>query len=366
MPPALRPLAQLGWCCFFLAAVVAASCSSDGIRADPGRVPAAGADAGGPAGGQASGVGGVSGAGAAASAGALAGGAGGGAGAGSEGQPGGRGAEGGGAGAGGAAGQKALPTECPTQVPGAKMVRIERADGRAACIDEREVTQAEYHAFATSMTVDEYRALGFCGPSKDDTENEPSYLWPEPNVGNDHQNVYGTCKYGLYQPDKTPNAAVGCVYSCQARAYCAWAGKELCGRFDGEEPMNEETAVDPSVSVWAAACTNGGTTKRSHASEAPDACGGKWAVDAAITDATSPAHPECHGQGLYSSLYNLSGGLTEYVNAWTTATETTKSRPMALGTAPFTTPAADGCGRAFIAQPAWGGGFRCCQRLAAK
>ena len=58
------------------------------------------------------------------------------------------------------------------------------------------------------------------------------------------------------------NEPVRCVDVCDARAYCAWAGKRLCGESGGDildvtQQMNEH--ADPERSEWHRACTQAGT-----------------------------------------------------------------------------------------------------------
>jgi hypothetical protein len=356
--PSVRRRLSLAVAALVVTGAAVASCSSDTTTADPNVVP-----------GQAGGSGGV--AGASSPGGSAAGAAGESADGGtaaatnSGGKSGASGASDG-AGQGGAAGRADLPTECPADGPGAKMVRIERGDGQAACIDEREVTQGEYHAFIEAVGLEGYRAMGFCTEA---FETRVPWDQPEPNHADDDTHEYGICQHGWYQPEKTPTMAMGCLFACQAESYCAWAGKQLCGRFDSDEPLDETSALDPKESVWAAACTNGGTTEQSQASKDPNVCGKKWENGAGdVVDASPEAHPECHGQGPYAGIYSLGGGVGEYINGMSTQTATVRSGPLAMGPSAqkgaYTTPTA--CGICKLGFPAWGLGFRCCQRLQAK
>lgn len=263
------------------------------------------------------------------------------------------------AGASGQAGAGGASPSCPTDLPGAKLIEVRRADGRVACIDQRETTQGEYHAFIQKVGGKEgFQKLGFCEPGL-------FYSDPEPNGGADDVPVYGACNYGAYTPETTPDAPVGCLDRCQAAAYCAWAGKELCGGFDSDEALSSEDIADPAKSIWANACTNGGTTQVSHESAKSDACGPPRKLNEAQKESVT-AYPDCHGQADYAEVYNLSGGVAEWVNA-RLPPQREGGKPTWLRLGPqWGTNAPSACGSPKGGSHAWGVGFRCCKRLPAK
>ena len=263
-----------------------------------------------------------------------------------------------GAGAGGAAVEPEDPTVCPQKGAASKMARITRADGRAACIDEHEVTQGEYHAYALEIGVEGYVKAGICK-----NEGIGSYgRWPESYDGWGGTQPIGDCPRGPYDPEKYPDAPVGCLAHCHAEAYCAWVGKELCGGFDDGEPLNEKQMLDPQVSIWANACQNGGTTESSHASKSPEACGPVRTTRDGQTESVD-AFPECHGQGAYTQINGLSGGVVEWVNG------RVEPLPGALSILWVTMgplwgfPDAPACGFTPMGADFWANGFRCCKRL---
>ena len=53
---------------------------------------------------------------------------------------------------------------------------------------------------------------------------------------------------------------MSCLGWCDAAAYCAWAGKRLCGAIGGGQTP-EKAVSDPLADEWLYVCTNGGKTK---------------------------------------------------------------------------------------------------------
>jgi formylglycine-generating enzyme len=103
-------------------------------------------------------------------------------------------------------------------------------DGGAFCIDATEVTQAQYAEFlAAEVPL---------------TDQPPECAWNQSFV-----------PASSWSPVERPERAVGAVDWCDARAYCAWAGKRLCGKIGGGS-----SAVDAPVAhlteQWPAACAN--------------------------------------------------------------------------------------------------------------
>jgi formylglycine-generating enzyme required for sulfatase activity len=113
------------------------------------------------------------------------------------------------------------------------------AGDKTACIDLDEVTNQAY--------------LDFLGRSPPPTpaasERCSGNTSLEPATG-------GGCPT-LRQADRA-NLPVVCVDFCDAEAFCAANGKTLCGAFDGTALKGATSRVDPSESVWTAACTDGG------------------------------------------------------------------------------------------------------------
>jgi len=93
------------------------------------------------------------------------------------------------------------------------------------------------------------------------------------------------------------------VDMCTARAYCAWAGKHLCGVVDGGViPRGHERAQD---SVWFRACTGGYDLVASH-----------FVDDKSCQlDASAPVDVGTTCQGGVPGAFEMVGNVWEWVDA---------------------------------------------------
>jgi formylglycine-generating enzyme required for sulfatase activity len=107
--------------------------------------------------------------------------------------------------------------------------------GGRYCIDSTEVTQGQYKAFL------------------DDASKSPS-LQPAYCAFNASYQTSDLC---LFDPGSRPNAPVIGVDWCDAYAFCAWAGRRLCGAVGGGA-LAAAPDFDPTRAQWYAACTNNG------------------------------------------------------------------------------------------------------------
>lgn len=121
-------------------------------------------------------------------------------------------------------------------IHGAKMVLISADNGKRFCIDERKTSVAEYG---------EFLAAGVSPSSSPDCETN---LELEVPTGDSY------CTDG---PGDWP---VRCIDPCDARSFCSWAGKRLCGRTDAMSPADALVdiggggAVSTPGSEWYQAC----------------------------------------------------------------------------------------------------------------
>lgn len=104
------------------------------------------------------------------------------------------------------------------------------------CVDRTEVSNAQYEGFLDAG------APPPTPPCAADAAYVPSGAWPVPAAARD-------------QPVRS-------VSWCAARAFCAWAGKRLCGVRNGSGsggPLDVALLGRPDFDEWTAACSQGGT-----------------------------------------------------------------------------------------------------------
>ncbi|MEC7523059.1 MAG: SUMF1/EgtB/PvdO family nonheme iron enzyme [Myxococcota bacterium] len=175
---------------------------------------------------------------------------------------------------------------CPSGM-GPEMARLPEG----FCIDTTEVTRGQYEAWLdTSPDVDR---SGACAENDDLT---PSCHWP---------------------PGGNADQPVVCVDWCDAQAFCAAAGKRLCGRIGGGD-YAPDGYDDPAVSEWHAACTSGGRYDYPYGDTLDTAvCRGgdaedytTWGFDdvGSFTGCRSPDAP-------YAEVMDLSGHAAEWDGA---------------------------------------------------
>ncbi len=171
---------------------------------------------------------------------------------------------GGGAGASGSGGSGGSALDCTSKF-GAKMINIDNK----FCIDQRPITWSEYKQFYDDTLLT---------PVVQSKECETNDL-----------NVSNLNNFALSQP-KTRAYDLGW---CDAKAFCDWAGKRLCGKRGGggalsgdvKDPNNAFS--DPNVSEWMYVCTNAGTTEYLYGNTLSSKC---YYSGAAVM-----SKPDCHG-----------------------------------------------------------------------
>jgi hypothetical protein len=98
---------------------------------------------------------------------------------------------------------------------------------------------------------------------------------------------------------------------CDAWAYCAWSGQQLCGAIGGG-PTPLDQLDNPAMSQWVRACTGGGLSIYPYGvSYEADACNGMDAGFGQLVDAGSLLGCE----GGFAGIFDMSGNVWEWENA---------------------------------------------------
>ena len=164
------------------------------------------------------------------------------------------------------------------------------------CVDNTEVTKVQYQAFLDADPAVQTDA----DCSFNTTYQAVSYVWTATT---------------------NPNQAAAGMDWCDARDYCAWAGKRLCGRIGGGSLGYDE---HPSpASQWFMACSQGGTRKFSYGTASADiAVSGRCHLDDSDRDpgkqSVVGAFPDCNVVG--TNVVDMLGNLQEWVDACETST----------------------------------------------
>ena len=182
------------------------------------------------------------------------------------------------------------------------------SSGRTFCIDNHEATQGEYSQFLKDLSAwDPPSQYPPCAglPRK-----------PRELVISEQQPFDAGCPPGVFLPEMKPNQPVSCVSSCDAYAFCAWAGKRLCGGIDGGPiaPSAEQFGAalsNPTIHEWGYVCSSDG--KYPGGAPTTDQCvATKSGWKAPDYDATAPnscVSPEA----MFAKVYNVTGGMSEWL-----------------------------------------------------
>lgn len=217
---------------------------------------------------------------------------------------------------------------------GPAMVEVSNGTGGSYCIDVTEVSEAQFASFIVASPA--RATLGL--PARCDSV---SIAAP------DSWTVHATAGY-----------ARAYVNWCHAYAFCAWAGKRLCG-----ELGTGAAHTGPEKDEWTYACSQGGTTLFPYGNAfVGGSCTTGEAVDGGRTEADKiMAAPKCHGdKPPFDAIYDMSGNLIEWVNDCTGTPEECAVRGGYFGDLDLDA----ACNARYLRdfkEPAIGVGFRCCK-----
>jgi formylglycine-generating enzyme len=215
------------------------------------------------------------------------------------------------------------------------MVPVTPPDGGTYCVDSTEVTVEQYAAFLVNPP----------------DEQPPMCTW----------NASFTPSAGWPPVNGSENLPVTFVDWCDAFAYCAWAGKHLCGKIGGG-PNAPADLADATKSQWYNACSAQGEQTYPYGSTyMPASCNGADypSPDTVLDVGTA----DCHGG--FPELHDMSGNVWEWEDSCTGdggMNDTCQTRGGAYDS--LETALTCGHGQAFYRSAAAvsGGyiGFRCC------
>lgn len=182
---------------------------------------------------------------------------------------------------------------------GGSMQRVE-LDGDRFCIDHTEVTRAQYAEFVRAGAPAEREPLEACeGVALGDAD--PSCM----------ENPEVCSGPGC---DQHPQV---CISLCDASAYCAWAGKELCGGIGSGDVVTPNGSDDSYAPTrWDLVCGGGLDAEQRPARRFP--YGDAFEQTACQVDETTTAavatNPAC-GVREYPKVVDMSGNVDEYVRS---------------------------------------------------
>jgi formylglycine-generating enzyme len=251
---------------------------------------------------------------------------------------------------------------CPASAPGPSMVEFGAPGGLRYCMDQTEVTQRQYTEFLAANVDPATQIHPLCGAGKN-PDFSPRAEEPPCNVVPTF--VAGACAADDFDPEARGDEAVTCVDFCDAAAYCAWAGKRLCGvpgkpgrtLGDGFDEASEfRSALTASASHFHNACSERGSKVRPYAAAVDaDACSGRKTVGSRL---------RCSMLGKNGAVYDLMGGVAEWQDSCTDDGRCRALGGMLVAGEERGSCEQDGVFMSGAANPTTG--FRCCADLASE
>jgi len=167
------------------------------------------------------------------------------------------------------------------------------------CIDSTEVTSAEYKAFLDAV------GQGFV-PDKPAGCGGKQAFTPATSGGG--------CTGTSFDPTQHGSYPVSCVDWCDAWAFCAWAGKRLCGQVDGGPMPFDFSQVTSTIGEWFSACTNDGAYSFPWGNDSPSGTRCNTTCSDTGDGGTLPVatDPTCVSP---ADVADLGGNVREWVNS---------------------------------------------------
>jgi formylglycine-generating enzyme required for sulfatase activity len=229
----------------------------------------------------------------------------------------------------------AVPSPCPSG-RGSEMVRVSYLPDASnspidLCVDATEATRAHYAEFLSSVGTD--------------TSGQPPECdWNDSFLAS-----------GL-EPLEAP---VAMVDNCDARAFCQWAGKRLCGAVNGKPDW---AYSDPLENEWYFACSKGGSFQWPYGNV-------PQAGYCAFRDSTSgtlrvSAAADCEGG--FAGLFDMTGNVWEWIDGCSSEPDAGSSACLIQGGSYLSIYDEYNCGAIFGANAKMRApdvGIRCCASL---
>jgi formylglycine-generating enzyme len=174
---------------------------------------------------------------------------------------------------------------CPSG-RGPEMLHVTPVGLPSFCIDATEVTRAQYDDFLRNGPPSlPSNQIAKCAANDD--------FKPAPTVDLDAGDL-----------------PVGGVDWCDAYAFCAWAGKRLCGQLGDGGPISPERVLDSHATEWGTACTHRETRSFPYGNTfEPAACNIDKSDGGGVPHPVSTL-PTC--QGGYDGLFDMVGNVSEW------------------------------------------------------
>jgi formylglycine-generating enzyme required for sulfatase activity len=231
------------------------------------------------------------------------------------------------------------------------MVRIAPYPGDPYCIDSTEVTNAQYLEFLKASPNPKAQIAACDWNTSFEPPKKDTWSTPCPQSSD-------------FTSAALRDRPVVCVDLCDARAYCVWAGKRLCGRSQ-HWSQQSDAGGKPSMYEWYNTCSSGGRHEYPYGDTFDgQLCNGPTHTPPGPAHGTLPVGslPGCRGdEPPFSQVYDLMGNVAEWTDeSWCGADYA--CGPMGVS---FNNGGARTCGR-------WGDlpvgekiaavevGFRCC------